>query len=180
VQLQNIKASLGSPDLPEEHHDMLEGSCHWIEDREDFQQWGNPEIEGEKAKSYQAEVLWVQAQPGAGKTVLAAHVAALLTDDRLPFSSYFFQYGKKTSQSLSGFLISLAYQMASTNAGVREKLAQLCKDGTSLRHDSAYTMWARVFVGGVFQVLLSLQTELLRNTDEISVRCPLLGHNSGL
>lgn len=160
MQLQNIKASLGFPDLPEDHHDMLDGSCHWIEDREDFQQWGNPEIEGEEAKSYQAEVLWVQAQPGAGKTVLASHVAARLTDDRLPFSSYFFQYGKKTSQSLSGFLISLAYQMASTNAGVRDKLAQLCEDGTSLHHDSAYTMWTRLFVAGVFQVLISFQPDL--------------------
>ena len=157
MQLQDIKASLGSPDLPDENHDMLEGSCLWIEDREDFQQWGNPEIEGEKPKGYQTEVLWIQAQPGAGKTVLAAHVATRLTDDRLPFSSYFFQYGKKTSQSLSGFLVSLAYQMASTNAGIREKLAQLCEDGISLRHDSPYTIWTRVFVGGVFQVLLSIK-----------------------
>lgn len=159
---------------------MLEGSCHWIEDREDFQQWGNPEIEGEKAKAYQAELLWIQAQPGAGKTVLAAHVAARLTDDRLPFSSYFFQYGKKTSQSFSGFLLSLAYQMALTSAGVREKLAQLCEDGTPLRNDNAYTMWTRVFVGGIFQVLLSFQNDNLRNTNKLYVRFLLPRRNSGL
>lgn len=48
----------------------------------------------------------------------------------------------------------MAKQMASNNASVREKLAQLCEDGTSLRNDNAHTIWNRVFVGGVFQVLL--------------------------
>lgn len=137
---------------------MLEGSCRWIEDREDFQQWGNPEIRPKMAKSYQAEVLWIQAQPGAGKTVLAAHVAARLTDNQVPIASYYFQYGKKTRESLSGLLISLAYQMASTNAGIREKLAQLCEEGTPLHNESAYTIWTRVFVRGVFQVLIPFQT----------------------
>ena len=57
----------------------------------------------------------------------------------------------------------MAKQMASNNASVREKLAQLYEDGTSLPNDNAHTIWNRVFVGGVFQVLLDFNLKFYRS-----------------
>jgi hypothetical protein len=158
LQLQKIKESLGSPDLPLKHHDILEGSCEWIADREDFQQWGNIEIVTEEVQFRKPEILWVQAQPGAGKTVLAAHVASRLTEDGKQTSSYFFHYGKETSHSLNDMLLVLAYQMSLNNANIREKLTELCEEGLQIQQH-AYTMWTRMFVGGLFQVAFPIQSQ---------------------
>jgi hypothetical protein len=144
-QMQDVRDLLRAIYITEEHHDQVEGSCQWIEDREDYRTWIGAESKGEIMRIYRPSIFWVQAHPGAGKTVLSSHVVAQLSHFQLPHASHFFHFGKKSAQTLASMLQSIALQMAHNNAAIREKLA------------SVYA------VGGIFQVHKPhLHSELLK------------------
>lgn len=151
-QMRNIEDLLRIQDIPEEHHEKLEGSCQWIEDREDFQSWIRVEPKAETAAVPRPSMFWVQAQPGAGKTVLATHIMSLLNHFRLPYSSHLFHFGKKSAQSLAGLLQSLAFQMARANEEIRDKLVEIYTTTSSFDQDDPRAIWHKVFLGGLFQV----------------------------
>jgi hypothetical protein len=46
----------------------------------------------------------------------------------------------------------MAYQMAVSNAAIREKLTKLVQDGSSLDGDDSRIIWNKVFRKGIFQV----------------------------
>jgi hypothetical protein len=150
--MRDVRDLLHAVSITEEHHDKLEGSCQWIEDREDYRTWIRTESQDDLTRTYRPSFFWVQAHPGAGKTVLSAHVAAQLSHSRLPHSSHFFHFGKKSAQTLAGMLRSVALQMAQNNAAMREKLANVYVSGSSFDRDDARAVWQKVFVGGIFQV----------------------------
>lgn len=154
--MQDVRDLLGISHVPEEHHDKLEGSCEWIEEREDFRTWIGSNTNIRPGKSYRPSLYWVQAHPGAGKTVLAAHVVSQLSHFRLPHASYFFHFGKKSAQSLAGLLQSLALQMAIIDPVVRGKLSELYTTGSSVDYDDARALWQNIFVGGIFKVNIRL------------------------
>jgi hypothetical protein len=153
-QMHDIQELLRVLYVPEEHHDKLEGSCKWIDDREDFQTWIGAESRDNSARTFRPSIFWVQASPGAGKTVLAAHVISQLRHFRLAHASYFFHLGKNSADSLAGLLQSLALQMASANAAIREKLVELHTIRASFDQDDARAVWMKIFVGGIFQVCI--------------------------
>ena len=150
--MRDVQDLLRATAVFEEHHDKLEGSCQWIEDREDFRAWIGEECRSGLTRVHRPSFFWVQAHPGAGKTVLSAHVAAQLSHFRLPHASHFFHFGKKSAQSLTGMLLSIALQMAQNNSAIRKKLAEVLALGASFDRDDARAVWQKVFVGGIFQV----------------------------
>lgn len=154
AQLMSIQGSLGTYSLPDEAFESIPGSCQWIDEREDFRDWRDaPEgFDSGKDPSHSPSLYWVTAGPGAGKTVLAAHVVAQLKEFRLPVSYYYFHVGKKSSQSLAGFLRSMALQMATSNAAVRDTIASLPNDGSTLDLDDARAVWIKIFRGAILQV----------------------------
>jgi hypothetical protein len=154
-EMRDIQDLLRATTVFEEHHDKLEGSCRWIEDREDFRVWIGEQCSNGLTRVYRPSFFWVHAHPGAGKTVLSAHVAAQLSHFRLPHASYFFHFGKKSAQSLAGMLQSVALQMAQNNSAIRTRLAEVHALGASFDRDDARAVWQKVFVGGIFQVYLS-------------------------
>ena len=151
-----LQSFLGISDHPDEHYDRVEGSCQWIDARDDFQEWRDPAGELVRdeipAPEKNPSIFWVAANPGTGKTYLAAHVIDELDQFQLECSYYFFHIGNKSSRSLGNFLRSIAYQMAMSNAFVREKLVGLCKEGSTFDKDDAATIWTKVFKRGIFQV----------------------------
>jgi hypothetical protein len=46
----------------------------------------------------------------------------------------------------------MAYQMAVSNAAIREKLAKLVQDGSTLDIDDSRIVWTKLFKKGIFQV----------------------------
>ncbi|KAF1851892.1 NACHT and WD domain protein [Cucurbitaria berberidis CBS 394.84] len=166
-QLRTIREFLGISNLSEEHHEKLEGSCQWVEERQDFQSWINPTSKKEMSGAYVPSIFWVQAPPGAGKSVLATHIIAQLTESRLAHASYFFHFGKKAAQSLTDFLKAMAFQMAVGSAPIREKLAHIFQSGTSFDQDNSRAVWTKIFVGGIFTVpLLTPQYWVIDAIDE--------------
>ena len=151
-----LQSFLAISDHPDEHYQRVEGSCQWIDARDDFQDWRDPAGELIRdeipAPEKTTSIFWVAANPGTGKTYLAAHVIDELHQFQLQCSYYFFHIGNKSSRSLGNFLRSIAYQMAKSNAFVREKLVGLCEEGSTFDKDDAATIWTKVFKRGIFQV----------------------------
>lgn len=97
-------------------------------------------------------IVWVHADPGTGKTVLASHVVSKLQELKLECAHYYFHVGSKAASSLGDCLRSLAFQMALSNAAIREVLLQAWADGSTFDPDDATTIWNKIFVKGIFQV----------------------------
>lgn len=158
-QMGLLKSYLGILDRPDEQYQKADGSCQWIDAREDFRAWR------ESANNFFAEdsrerhvdnknisLFWVHAKPGTGKTYLANSVTAQLHEYRLECASYYFHFGEKSSKSLSDLLRWMAYQMASSNAAVRQSLVALYRDGSTFDKDDTRAIWNKVFKKGIFQV----------------------------
>lgn len=148
-RLRILRAFLGILGQPNDFYDKAEGSCEWINHRDDFEHWRNsPDIsagDGGRAPAF----YWVSANPGTGKTTLAAHVISHLQERKLECAYYYFQ---KDARTIGGFLRSIAYQMARSNATAREMLFQAYQDGTTFDQDDARTIWAKLFRGCFFEV----------------------------
>lgn len=158
--MRMLKSLLAVSDRPDEQHQKVDGSCEWIDDHIDFQEWRDStndvlNMKGAQPVRNNPFIIWVHANPGTGKTVLAAHVTAELQEYQLQCAYYYFHVGDKTSRSLGDFLRSIAYQMAMSNAGIREKLAKLWQEGSTFDLDDDRTIWNKVFKRGIFQVSCS-------------------------
>ena len=160
-QMEALRVYLNIIDNPYEHHTKADGSCQWIDARDDFQDWrdcsGAFASEDETIKSEDnknVSILWVYANPGTGKSVLASHVVSQLQKFRLECAYHYFHSGNTASQSFSAFLRSIAYQMASSNAAVRQRLFALDQEGASFDRDDSRSIWTKVFRKGVLTVSL--------------------------
>lgn len=155
-RMKVLQSFLDISDHPHEEYSRVQGSCQWLDAREDFQEWRDPagELIREEISTPEKNpsVFWVAANPGTGKTHLAAHLIDELGQFQLECSYYFFHVGNKSTQSLGNFLRSMAYQMATSNAFIREKLAGLCEEGSTFDKEDAATIWTKVFKRGIFQV----------------------------
>lgn len=150
--LRLIRTFLGANDHLEGHHDRLNGSCQWIDERDDYKDWRDATPELDKGRKYKPSLYWVTANPGAGKTVLVAHIESQLEEFGLQHGAYYFNFGKKESHSLAGSLRSLAYQMARSNAAVRETLVKLYDEASTLDLDDPRAIWSKIFRTRIFQV----------------------------
>ncbi len=155
-RMKILQSYLGVTDHLDEQYARVQGSCQWIDGRDDFQDWRDPA--GELLRhdlptpDKNPSIFWVAANPGTGKTYLAAHVIDELGQFQLECSHYFFHVGDKASRSLGNFLRSIAFQMAVSNAFVREKLVDLYNEGFTFDKDDSATIWTKVFKRGIFQV----------------------------
>lgn len=152
-----LRLYLGVSNCPDEAYPKVEGSCQWINLRDDFLDWrdcaeGSLEVDGDESGTNNLAIYWVHAKPGTGKTVLASYIISQLQDFQLECAFYFFHAGDKSSRSLSAFLRSMAYQMATSNAAIRERLSRICQEGSTFDMDDSRTIWTKLFKKGIFQV----------------------------
>ncbi len=139
----------------------VEGSCGWIDARDDFCAWRDGRVDGKTPDDAPTDpetisVFWVYANPGTGKTVLASHVVSYLQELRRECAYHYFHAGDTGSRSLGAFLKSIAYQMAVSSRTIREKLCQLAQDwgATSAGIDDSRIIWTKVFRNCILQVSL--------------------------
>jgi len=153
-QLRIIQSFLGISSVPDEYHEKAEGSCQWIDGRDDFREWKDvpAELETSQDTSYSPCLYWVTANPGVCKSFLASHVISELQEFRLQTAFYYFHVGNKASQSLAYFLRSLAYQMATSNAAVLHAVVKFYNDGITFDQDDARAIWSKVLRAGILQV----------------------------
>lgn len=151
-----LQAWLSQSQRSEEEYQKVDGSCQWINDCEEFQNWRQlagcfQTSEDTETMRREPSIVWVHAKPGTGKSVLAQHVVSELQTLNCECAYYYFHVGSETSRSLGDFLRSIAFQMAMTNEAVRRTLLQLYQEGSTLNFDDDRTMWTRLFSNGIFQ-----------------------------
>ena len=145
-----IDQYLGGPGKPEDdlqdlEETRIEGSCLWFAEREAFQNW----IDSETTPN--SQLYWISAKPATGKSVLSAYIINALDSLNLDCSYYFFRYGDKERSTTSGFLRSLAFQMALLNASVRGRLLNMIDRGIRFDKNDAKAIWRKVFLPTVFK-----------------------------
>ena len=119
----------------------IPGSCEWLTNTKTFLDWQF----NEETQRY----FWLTGQPATGKSVITAHVIGCLDENSCSY--YFFRHGDQKRSSLSGLLLSLAYQMAHKSHLIRERLLELSQDDSLLDKDDFRGIWRRLFVGGIFR-----------------------------
>ena len=154
LQLRTLQKFLGIFAAPDEYHEKLEGSCEWLDERGDFREWRDApdDVNTGYNTTYSPSLYWINANPGAGKTVLASHVVLQLREFRLQRAFYHFHVGNKASQSLPYFLRSVAYQMAASNVAICDEVVKLYREGSTFDPDDARAIWSKVFRAGILQV----------------------------
>ncbi|KAF3059523.1 Vegetative incompatibility protein HET-E-1 [Daldinia childiae] len=96
--------SVSCPDRKDRNCERIEGTCEWFTSHETFRKWQCGETLG---------LLWVSADPGCGKSVLARH----LVDNVLPNTStrstcyFFFKDDFEDQRSLEGAIRCLLHQL---------------------------------------------------------------------
>ncbi|KAF9773963.1 hypothetical protein IL306_008100 [Fusarium sp. DS 682] len=175
-QLSTLEAYLLIQQYPDDDLNAVEGkkipgSCGWITELQSFTTWKD-------SADYSMMVYWLSGQPGAGKSVLAAHVIKSLQTSGFDTCYYFFREGRKAQQTVSSFLRSLAYQMATLHPAVREALHNLRETGVKFDRDDELVIWRKVFVQCILPVSINTpQYWVLDGLDEcldISKLFPLL------
>ncbi len=137
-------------DLIDLQEARMEGSCEWLADKDSFQRWLDPQ-------SKSPRIYWINANPATGKSVLSGYIIEHLESLNLSCSYYFFRHGDKVKSSLSGFLRSIAYQMALANIQVREKLVSLMDRDIRFDKDDDRVIWRKLFGLGIFRAELRTQ-----------------------
>ena len=137
-------------DLIDLQETRMEGSCEWLAEKASFQRWLDPQPKSPR-------IYWINANPATGKSVLSGYIIDHLESLKLSCSYYFFRHGDKVKSSLSGFLKSIAYQMASANTQVREKLVSLMDRDIRFDKDDERIIRRKIFGLGVFRAELRTQ-----------------------
>lgn len=150
--LRSIRSFLSANDYLQVHHHKLDGSCQWIDERQDYKDWRDATSELDLSEKYKPSVYWVTANPGAGKTMLVTHIESQLAELGLQHGVYYFNAGKTEFRSLAGLLRSIAYQMARSNAHIREKLMEIRNETSTLDLDDARAIWSNIFRTVILQV----------------------------
>lgn len=149
-QLRQIENYLGISEKPEDDLSDLQearmaGSCEWLAEKPNFQAW----IDSFSATAPRA--YWISANPATGKSVLSGYVINYLESLNLNCSYYFFHHGDKVKASLSGFLRSMALQMAISNVTSRKKLLSMVEHEIHFGKDDEKAIWRKVFTAGILR-----------------------------
>lgn len=153
---------LGVGGPPDDSYDRLEGSCEWIDARDDFKEWIDPEFDMDPSQGQHTPSLyWLIGNPGSGKTFLASHIVSQLVARNLSCGFYHFHAGKHALQSLAGCLRSTAFQMTTRSPTIRNALYNLSAEGLVFDHDDARAVWLRIFSPVILKVCLRRDPRLL-------------------
>ena len=141
--MRQIEKYLGDLEDPEDDFRDLEdaclaGSCDWLTDRGEFQEW----LTGLPGAS--AKIFWVHAKPGAGKSVLSGHIVSSLSKLNYDCSYYFFRHAVEARSLASSCLLSLLWQTALRNGFARERLLDMARNEDRFDRENAKNIWRKV------------------------------------
>ncbi|RJE21000.1 WD40 [Aspergillus sclerotialis] len=119
------------------------GTCEWLLKKDSYTKWkdyapGSP------------RVLWLNGTAASGKSVLAGYVVGNLRQTDSSCSYFFFKHGEKAKSELSTCLRVLAFQMACSDARIRESLLEMQKDGITFDYANERVIWRKLFLSGIF------------------------------
>ncbi|KFY36874.1 hypothetical protein V495_07538 [Pseudogymnoascus sp. VKM F-4514 (FW-929)] len=149
-QMRSISEFLHVFDRPETDltsllEQRLEGTCQWLTSNESYENW-------QYGSENSPRCFWLIGKPATGKSTLIAHTIEQLEAYNYDCSYFFFKDGDKTRSTIAQLLRSLAYQMALTNAKIREELLSMIREGETFDKDNSSTIWRTLFMTRIFRV----------------------------
>ena len=124
-----------------------EGSCTWLTEKPNFHLWLD---DLEDSPRY----YWLRGEPASGKSTVAGHVIQYLENCNRDCSYFFFKHLNSGKSTVAELLRSLAWQMASTNTSVREKILEMCDTGVTIDMKDERSIWRTVFAARILLVEL--------------------------
>ena len=122
----------------------LSGSCEWLMERKNFQQW--------RDLSTSTHIYWISAKPATGKTVLSSFIVKHLKELGEDCAFYFFDCGDKVKATISFWLRSMAWQMATKHPEVLMTIFEICSKDDRLAKADYRTVWRKLFLDGLSRV----------------------------
>lgn len=119
-------------------HNQTEGTCSWLTDSQRFLDWQQG-FDGE-SKYY-----WLSGKPASGKSMAAGHVVRYLEECNCDCSYFFFHESFTGKSTVAELLCSLAWQMASSNNDVREKILAMCEEGATIDRNDEHSIWRDLY-----------------------------------
>jgi WD40 repeat protein len=124
-----------------------EGSCLWFTAKQQYQSWRD--VNPGSVPNY-----WLTGQPGAGKSIMAAHVIRNLDSMNANCSFYFFKHNDTARSSSSLSLRSIAYQMALLDFRVWQRLLDMKHNDIRFDRENELVVWRKVFLNGILDLSL--------------------------
>jgi WD40 repeat protein len=123
-----------------------QGTCEWILDHPSFTEWID--------ESQGTMILWLNALPASGKSVLSSYIISHLLKENL-CTFYFFRFGDQVKRSISTCLRTMIFQLADHLPRFRMELRAMRFPAKTLEKLDAKTLWEKVFVGVLFKMRLA-------------------------
>jgi len=171
--LRSLRDFFGIPGPPEdefEHHyySCLTGkSCTWFTSGAPYRTWRDSNYHSEtNAGSLIPGIFLIEADPGAGKSVLAAQVINNLRSLSYGCSYYFFDSQNRQTSSFSYLIRSLALQMALISPAIRQSMLALCQNHAPVSDDSDISIWRNIFMNSIFKHRIDQHYWVIDGLDE--------------
>ena len=155
--LQLLRDYLGIHEPPEDdladHEEscLSNDTCSWFTSSKSYRVWRDDDDPEAKMNAETRDMMLIEAQPGAGKSVLASQVISNLQSLDCECSYYFFDSQDRQKSRLSCLLRSLAFQMALISPSIRRSLLELQQSNTMLQMEDDRYVWRKLFIGCIFQ-----------------------------
>ena len=148
-QASLIQKLLGVLSEPEEDFNSFRrwwfpGTCDWV--------LREPVVESWLDDSLESRVVWFNASPASGKSILATRIINHLASTNHLCQYYFFKFGDQTKRSTSAMLRSLAFQIAKHIPNYWHNLLELSMGGLRLEKADTALIWQRLFESVLFTI----------------------------
>lgn len=147
--VDSLKALLALKELPSD--DLLfyrgqwkAGTCDWILDEQDYQDWS-------RAEQPSSRLLWNSGGAATGKSVLSSYVIKELEDRNAVVQYFFIRHGHPRKRTLSLLLRSIAYQLAQSSPDFLQRLITLKAENLDFEAMDAKSVWERLFRSILFR-----------------------------
>jgi WD40 repeat protein len=147
-QLEILNTFLGMSDLPNDELECqslrLSETCDWILERESFEEWRSAST---------SKTFWLRGRPGAGKSVLSAHIISHLQESGHDCCFYFFVHGDNTKATINVFLRSMAWQMAMQHPAILDIVLETAGDTQAMAMNKVdhVAVWRRLYLSGILK-----------------------------
>ncbi|EXJ92441.1 hypothetical protein A1O3_00992 [Capronia epimyces CBS 606.96] len=146
---EELKKLLGIPDPPYEDLSTLlkrraPKSCKWLLKEPTAREWLTDQSE--------SCVLWYNAPPAAGKSVLSSFLVDYLQSEGYEYQYHFFNADDQGKRSVSNMLKSLACQVSSVLHEYRIQLQSVLSEGLPLEKSDHRLIWQKLFESTLFGI----------------------------
>ncbi|KAK2758996.1 hypothetical protein FQN54_003094 [Arachnomyces sp. PD_36] len=149
TEYSNLISLTGVSEAPIDDHlasdeVRVPGSCEWLNLKKGYTTW-------KSASSSNRPIFWLTGDAGCGKSILSSYVINDLDDSNIKCSYFYFKQGNASKSTITGCLLSLAFQMAHSDETILRRISKLSGGSDTWEQLDERTLWRKVFLGSIFK-----------------------------